>query len=381
MNGASFALVANVAIAALFAASFAAIALSYRRQRAALWFCASYFIGMLTPLSELLVRYSATPEFFVATSYASFLAGLLTMAAGLAAFHGDRPHWPAILAILLGGSIVRTLIWGGQRDALPYELAYQLPFAAAALLNGVMALRIGMRRPLHGILAASFAALALLFMLKPFFAHTYGSGATARDYATSTYALFSQASTGGLLVAIGLLVLLLVVQKAVAESEVDAETDALAGITNRRGFDRRAEAALAQAVQHNRRASAVMFDIDRFKAINDTHGHQAGDRVIVAFADLLRRMAPPSAIIGRIGGEEFAMLLDRKPIESARQCADAIRVAFAALGGADLPLVSVSGGVAEWQKGESLSELMRRADRASYRAKQEGRDRICLAED
>lgn len=381
MSGASFALAANAAVALLFAAIFAAIARSYRRQRAALWFCASYLVGMLTPVSELLVRYSETPGLFVAVSYASFLAGLLIMAAGLAIYHGNRPRWAAIVAIFAGGMILRALIWDGRRDTLSYELAYQFPFAVVALANAVVVLRLDERRPSYRMLAAAYAALALLFLLKPLFARSFGSGATARDYMTSTYALFSQASTGLLLVGIGLLTLLIVVQRAVAQSQVDAETDALSGIANRRGFDRQAADLIVQAARHGRPVSAVMFDLDRFKAINDTHGHAVGDRVIVIFSRLLRRMAPPSAIIGRVGGEEFAMLLETGTARDAWRCADAIRAAFAASGGGDLPVVSVSGGVAGRQDGEGLSDVMRRADRASYRAKQAGRDRICMADD
>jgi len=381
MSGASFALAANAVIALLFAASFAAIAYSYRWQRSALWFSASYLTGMLTPISELFVRYSAMPDLFVATSYASFLGALLIMGAGLSAYHGNRPRWRVIICIFGGGLIVRALILGGQRDMLSYELAYQLPFAAAALLNAAIVLRLYVRRLSYHMLAASHAALALLLLLKPFFAHALGSGATARDYMASTYALFSQASTGIVLIGIGLLTLLLVVQRAVAQSLVDAETDALSGIANRRGFDRQAQDMIIRTARRKRRVSAVMFDLDRFKAINDTHGHAVGDRVIVIFSGLLRRMAPPSAIIGRVGGEEFAMLLEGGVADGALFTADAIRTAFAAAGGSDLPVMSVSGGVAERREGESLSDVMRRADRASYRAKQTGRDRICLSDD
>jgi diguanylate cyclase (GGDEF)-like protein len=381
MNGAVFALAVNAGMALLFAASFAVIALSYRAQRNALGFCAAYVIGALTPISELLVRFSGMTSLFMVTSYASFFGSLLVMAAALEAFRGRPRSWGVIAALFLIGMVLRAIIWGGARNTIGYELVYQLPFAIAAVLTAVTAVRVGRSRSLYVVLSASYGLIALHFVTKPFFAVAFGSGRTAQEYSTSTYALFSQACTGVLMVGTGLLLLLIVVQKAVAQSQLDAETDPLSDIANRRGFDRQAQEAFARAVRLGRPLSAVMFDLDHFKAINDTHGHAIGDQVIAAFAGLLRRAAPQSAIVARIGGEEFAMLLERTTAEGACLSAQAIRVAIADLANGGLPGVTVSGGVAERREGDSLADLMRRADRASYQAKEEGRDRICVARD
>ena len=379
MSGAVFALFVNAGVAILFAASFAIIAISYR-QRAAWGFCISFLLGMLTPVSELLVRFADPVALFMVTSYASFLLGMLAMAAGLAAFHGRRPPWAILGLVFAGAMLIRALTWGGARGTLPHELAYQFPMCVATLICAATVARLGGRRLLHVALSVYFALVALHFMIKPFLAVAFGSGASARDYVQSGYALFSQATTGIMLVGAGLLVLLIVVQQAVGQSQLDAETDPLAGIANRRGFDRRAQESLARARREGFAVAAVIFDLDHFKAINDTHGHATGDAVIAAFADLLRRAAPQSAILGRIGGEEFAMLLERTTVESAALSAHAIRVATAGLAGGDLPAASVSGGVAGWRGGESLAELMRRADQACYRAKNDGRNRIRQAE-
>ncbi|MGZ5912067.1 MAG: hypothetical protein ACXWLB_19475 [Reyranella sp.] len=96
MPAAAFALVVNIAVAGLFAASFAVLALTNTTQRKALWFSASYAIGMLTPLSEFFLPISPWPEFFTATSYASFAAGLLATAAALATFYGQPIPWRTI---------------------------------------------------------------------------------------------------------------------------------------------------------------------------------------------------------------------------------------------------------------------------------------------
>jgi diguanylate cyclase (GGDEF)-like protein len=225
-----------------------------------------------------------------------------------------------------------------------------------------------------------FGLVALHFPLKSFLAVAFGSGQTAVQYTASTYALLSQASTGILLTATGLLVLLVTVQDIIRESKSASETDALSGLANRRGFDLHAARVLAHAAQFRGPVSITVFDIDHFKKINDTFGHAAGDRVIRSFSELLRRTLPTASVIGRIGGEEFAVLAERTSKEVARLSAEAVRIATAQQGEADLPPFTVSGGVTEILPGEMLSEAMRRADTALYEAKRQGRDRIRIAD-
>ena len=136
MPPAAFALVVNIAVAGLFAASFAVLALTNTTQRRALWFSASYAIGMLTPLSEFFLPISPWPEFFTVTSYASFAAGLLATAAALAIFYGQPVPWRTIALLFAGTLAMRWLIRGGTRNTLPYEFAYQLPFALATATCG-----------------------------------------------------------------------------------------------------------------------------------------------------------------------------------------------------------------------------------------------------
>jgi diguanylate cyclase (GGDEF)-like protein len=379
MTGAIFLLIVNVAVTGFFAAAFAAVALIGTGQRKALWFAGAYGVGTLTPLSEFLLPLSPVPEAFAFSSYASFLGGPLLIPIGLAAIHDAPRPWKAFWIILGGGIALRLAIWQWSRGTLPYEVAYQLPFALGAMLASRTILRLQKRRPLHTALAILFAVIALQFMAKPFLAMAFGSGNSARTYVHSSYAIISQASTAMLLVAAGLLLLLIVVQQAISDSQLASETDMLSGLANRRGFDRQGQRMIAQAARERLPLSAILFDLDHFKKINDTYGHAMGDAVITAFGGLLQHSAPRTAIVGRIGGEEFAMLLQETAGQMAWLKAEAIRIALPALAVADgsIPRVTVSGGVAEWQPGESLVDLMRRADRASYHAKVAGRDRVC----
>ncbi|WP_213981457.1 GGDEF domain-containing protein [Sphingomonas sp. dw_22] len=380
MTGVVFLLIVNVAVTGFFAAAFAAVALIGPGQRRAFWFAGAYGVGMLTPLSEFLLPLSPIPEPFAFISYASFLGGPLLIPIGLAAVHDAPRPWRAFWIILGGGIGLRLVIWHWDRGSLPYELAYQLPFALGAMLASRTILRLPERRPLHIAVAMLFALIALQFLAKPFLAMAFGSGSTAATYVRSTYAIISQASTAVLLVAAGLLLLLIVVQKAIGDSQAASETDTLSGLANRRGFDRQGQRLIARAARDRLPLSAILFDLDHFKGINDTYGHAMGDAVIASFGDLLRRSAPQSAVVGRIGGEEYAVLLQETVGQMAWLKAEAIRVALPATADAGLPRVTVSGGVAEWEPGESLADLMRRADRACYDAKGAGRNRVHSAD-
>lgn len=382
MHGAAFALVVNIAVAGLFAASFLIVAVANPTHRtAARRFAASFAIGMLTPVSEFLLPLGWMPGLWMIMSFASLLAGLLAMTAALAAFFGRPPPWRFIACLFAAALAGRLLMWNGPRNWLPYELAYQFPFALAAAASCAVVLRAPGRRPLQGALGVMFALLALHFLAKPFLAVAFGSGDTAADYVASLYALISQAFTGVMLVASGLLILLMLVQSAIVESRTESETDPLSGLANRRGFDMHAARALVEARRLGLPVSVVMFDLDHFKQINDTYGHSIGDQVIRAFAGLLTHAVPDTAVVGRTGGEEFAMVLQRTTVEGARLGAEAVRVATAAGMARGLPPLTVSAGVAAVLPGEELGDLMRRADQALYHAKRTGRDRVCMADE
>jgi len=264
-------------------------------------------------------------------------------------------------------------------NTLVYGIAYQLPFTLAALLATRTVLAVRPHRALHLALAGVFGLIAAHFMAKPSLAVAFSPGASPGDYAHTVYALLSQASSGVLLLAAGIFLLLVVAQQAIRESQLASETDPLSGIANRRGFDRLAQEALSRAQHRRLPVSVAIFDLDHFKRINDTFGHSTGDAVIVAFARLLRATAPDGSVVGRQGGEEFVLLIAGATVRTAWLAADAIRIATAQQTDGDLPSVTVSGGVAQLRRGETLSELLRRADQASYQAKRDGRDRICMA--
>ncbi len=164
-------------------------------------------------------------------------------------------------------------------------------------------------------------------------------------------------------------------------------TDALTGALNRRGFLERAATSIAQAQRSGLPAALIMFDIDHFKAVNDGYGHAAGDQVLRNVARALLLAMRPGDLLGRLGGEEFAVLLYDSTVVAGVSIADRLRVevrtGVAHPAGADRQ-VTVSGGVASahgaFESETALSLALTIADKALYAAKREGRDRITAAQ-
>jgi len=369
-------------MAALFVMTYGVVAVSYPRQRAAAWFMGSYFLGFLTPVCELMIRFTDHVPIFSLFGYAVFLGGILMMSVGVQAFAGRRPSWRFALLVWIAGIALRLAIWGGARGTMPYELLFQLPFAIASFLVLLAVRRIGQKGPIRGLLMGIFGIICGHFLAKPFLAILLGSGASAKTYANSVYAVASQVSTGVLLVAAGLCLMLLVIQKALEESILDAETDPLTKLTNRRGLNRIAPRLMAEAERDGRGLYVLVLDLDYFKRINDDYGHATGDAVLVAFARLLETLATRDVLTVRMGGEEFALLVPDG--ESAPDAIDnratrlgrSIRVALESFMDPGMPRLTVSGGVVRYIKGETLEGLVARADQLAYRAKRAGRDRI-----
>ncbi|WP_091739587.1 GGDEF domain-containing protein [Phenylobacterium immobile] len=374
MEAGVFGLMANTGIAALFAAAFAAIALTDSSQVHARRFGAAYAVGLLTPLSEILVRYSSSPAAFSFLGYVAFLAAQLMTAHCVSQFFGQTSRKRLLIVIFAVGVGLRLAIWSGPRDWLPYEIAYQAPFALAMLLAALFAAHARPRRWLTVALAADFALIAAHYPVKAVVSTIIRSGATAQAYASSAYAVFSQAATGMLLTSAGLILLLLVFDESMTRSRREAHHDFLTGLLNRRGFFHR------MGEQTEAQLQVIVFDIDRFKSINDLYGHAVGDAVIVNFADLLSDHAPSGAVVARMGGEEFVITAAGLSAEAALRLAEQVR-SNAETSEVAGRRFTVSAGLATRHERTSLDVALRRADQALYAAKQSGRNRVHQSED
>ena len=159
-----------------------------------------------------------------------------------------------------------------------------------------------------------------------------------------------------------------------------ATTDALTGLNNRRAFLDKAEVLLEHCRRYRHACGALMIDIDHFKTVNDRHGHQAGDEALRATARAIQSVLRDADVVGRLGGEEFAVLLPNADLQGTLDTGERVRQAISAI---TLPLpdgqtlrLTASLGVASFQPpAQTLAQLLAQADQALYRAKAEGRNR------
>jgi diguanylate cyclase len=165
-----------------------------------------------------------------------------------------------------------------------------------------------------------------------------------------------------------------------------AYIDALTGIPNRRGFDRELTQLIKHADEQTPEFSLLLMDIDHFKAVNDKHGHLAGDKVLQALAYLLNTHTKGGDSSARFGGEEFAVLLPQTATEDAVSVAENIRLHVEKMvlrrprTGEMLSDITASIGVASYRPGETANDFIHRCDKALYQAKKLGRNRVVLAD-
>lgn len=171
-----------------------------------------------------------------------------------------------------------------------------------------------------------------------------------------------------------------------AEARRVAESDALTGLANRRAFEAKLRRAVAHARESGKPLALAFCDIDHFKKINDTHGHDVGDRILKFVAQRLASVSNNNCYVARHGGEEFVMLFQDLEADSAMKIVDGVRAdlqdrrLIAKQSGEPIGQISFSAGVAALAPGENGRQMLRAADQALYRAKREGRNRVVLAE-
>jgi len=288
--------------------------------------------------------------------------------AGLAIITGVEPglrRWVLIgMACTSLAAAVVVGRWGGRWPRSSFHIAVG---AATVLISSAALIA---PEPVSSLGAASLIAFVVLDV------HFFFSGRQARAHlvvagvAVTAALLISGVPVGATL---GLDVVLVgtgVVVQGLVVLASSASRDPLTDLLNRRGFDQALPEQMAWAARSGRPLSAVLIDVDHFKSVNDTHGHEAGDRVLCRVADLWAGRLPADAVFARHGGDEFSLLLPGMPGEDAL----ALVRRVCALD----PEISLSCGVAEYRRGDSASQLMRSADRALYDAKILGRGRAEL---
>lgn len=372
----------NMFIGFLFAVAFGVVAATNSTVRGARWVAAGYSMGVVVVLLEFGLYWQVAGRPLETGIFLGFLFAQSFCLIGVARHYRVPPPAKAMFAIWVASLIAAAIILKLPYGSVSRALLYQLPYVAMQSLIGLVILRSGRQQSLDLLLMTLSFTVALLYLSKPALVVWIGTAETPQGYMVSDYAAVSQTLGSITLIALALVLLLVMMRDATKEMVLRLEEDPLSGVLNRRGFDEHGGRVLAKAHQTGEPLALVMADIDHFKAVNDRFGHAAGDLVIAHFANLLQDAAGKTAIVVRLGGEEFAVLLNGKDLTDARRYAETVRASISSEPlvefGLDCP-VTASFGVAQVAQGDGLPDITRRADAALYKAKEGGRNRVSLA--
>lgn len=291
---------------------------------------------------------------------------------------GPRPLRRVLLALVIAAPLGYTLGFGDYAWRVGWAnflMAAILCIVARATLAPVVASNLRWRSLLLGCLLTS-AAFTLARGMLGAFTDQYPS------FRTPHPVNLAAAMATNVSLVLGT-VALLVAWRAEAEQKLRtlAMTDGLTGLLNQRSFAQQGTSLLAHAARHQLPVTALMLDVDHFKQINDTRGHEAGDRALQLFARLLGDTCRSGDLIGRLGGEEFGVLLLHNSAPAGMAFDRRLRRRLHAASVAELGFaLDYSAGLATPELGETdLAALMARADRALYEAKAAGRGRLVAA--
>lgn len=375
MSAAAIFLGVNFAIGLCFSAVFAVVSIYSRWRFAALLFCGGLFVASLTMLAELGVAFADHPQFWAMAAYGTVLAGLVMLHWGVSVLY-DRPFpkWFAA-SIFFAGMAAYLVVVDLPRFWWGYGFVYQGPYALVTLSAALHVFLSERRTAMDRALAIVLVVSGGHFLVKATLAAVMGPGSTPSAYVSTNYAVVSQSITAVLIVAVGLMLLAVLTLDIMAVERGRAERDSLSGLANRRGFEKAVKRVIDRRGEHQN--ALILCDLDHFKSINDTYGHHAGDMVINAFGTMIAAQAGSGAIVGRIGGEEFAVFLQDTSPSMAVAVAETLRIGVRTMMIPGLPggfVVTASFGVTALPARGDLAAALRDADVALYSAKRGGRD-------
>ncbi len=314
-------------------------------------------------------------------SNAALLAGAVLIAVGCLARYRIKPPLKVILCVAGAGLMSFTWFLFIVPDFAWRIMVMNFTFGVITLIIAAGLLRIPNPKPIDRLLIGIFMFWGIMFFLRPIVTMWIeGPYVDIAGFYDSLYWITQNFSASLFILVSALTLTTSLALELIDELRTLSHTDPLSGLLNRRGFQARAADLLGKSITTHS-CALVMADLDHFKDVNDRFGHAAGDSAIVSFSNCLRDAAGSDHIAGRMGGEEFAILLRGADIRMARLFAEGLRTSFAALDIPGLPAeqtLTASFGVAMLQLDEDWENLLQRADRALYRAKAEGRDRVVV---
>lgn len=342
------------------------------RIAALAWWGIAYLIGGCAAVIWRLEELMQIPVPQSLLDISLFIAlGMIWTAARV--FHGRDVRW---VAMCLGAAIwVIADLW----QAIPHTPSLRIMLSSLIVATYTFMIAVELWRERRKSLIRRWPSLLVPMLHGAIFLFPVALASLGvRSLATGWVAVFAIEITL-YVVGAAFIVLVLAKDRTVSRYKRAAETDPLTGLYNRRGFF--AAAALMMAANQKKKdapVSVMVFDLDKFKSINDHYGHKTGDAVLEMFAKSVQKTMRADDIIGRLGGEEFIAVISGK-LADANIAAERVRAAFAAAALAPDSLgipVTVSVGIATGLPTAAVEKIIERADAALYRAKENGRDRI-----
>lgn len=378
MTAAGFIIIALIFSAAMLTGVMLIAWRSFGRPRHALVWAAAFAVATVEWIANLGYRLTAEGNIplYAAIIGLSCLSNALIAAGFVQRSRPGVSPWPFVLAAAVATALVAgaaiVMPHAGVRDATGLVFGGTMMAVSAFHVGGSFRQAVLPEKAVT-LMLALFALIDLAMAAAAF------RQGDAELFRTVLTLLYPPAFIG-----VGLFTVFLVASDLAETMRSLATSDVLTGIYNRRGFEDSAERAIRNAQRQRQPLAVVVADIDNFKGINDRYGHGIGDRALRHFAGRVERLVRRGDLIGRIGGEEFALLLVNTRAQDAIEVVERIRRDIAAMpvSGADRVVMTASFGVTGLRPGDiSLTSLLARADRALYRSKLEGRDRVTSAEE
>ena len=370
------------AMAMVFTLVFLALWWKNRQQLEILAYSFSYAtlaIGFV--LSSHLLERPAPWEWAIIQAVSAF--GIVAIVWGLARRSGIKAPMLACWIVAIAGTL---FVWEAALLQAPTALilAHNLTAGILFLMGAMTLWQAGLRGTMERSIVALMVLMACNGFMKPVFVIFAEGDLGGIFYGSSVFLSVNVVLVGLLAMLLALALIGTVMMDRFSAQHEEAATDELSGLRIRRVFEQEAKAMMVKAPRKGAALSLIVADIDHFKKVNDTWGHAAGDKVIAAFGKLLRTAIRSRDLVGRLGGEEFAIILWGCDETAARSMAERIRLEVPSVGESISRRklnCTASFGIAEIHPGDTYSNAFKRADEALYRAKESGRDKVCGSED
>jgi diguanylate cyclase (GGDEF)-like protein len=364
------------AVSFVFTVTFVCVWSHWRKFRYLLWLAVGFLLYSLGALTQILLL----PRDIGANTILSvvlYISAVLVMIEGFLKrlrSHSNYLLNTVLSVLLISGNSYFYYVHRDLRTRIYTEnFIVGLLFLTAAIRIGRIA-----KKPIDRVLFWVVLIFGLHFFPRTILSITYlPNDSSVATFGQSSYWIWLNFTLVIFLLLLGITLLATVVTDIIDDLKHRAYTDSLTGLLNRRGFEETAMERIADGTRHP--FSLIACDIDHFKKINDSYGHAGGDAVLKGVSKLFRDSVRISDTVGRIGGEEFVLLLSNSDRWEAYALAERLRGKLESVrfgkGALRQKMITASFGVTEYRVGESLDLAIRRADEMLYAAKRNGRNR------